>query len=146
MPSHGSACRTTTGLGNGPCGLDGVRRHAAHAADAGASEQQISDALLLSYNGVYAAPPSSPTLYARTATASTTSQTFTYKLVRTSPVITAVVRGPADAVSLAQDAEQPGVHTVQWDGARASEGDWRFVVSGLDDTGRTTSAEQRLRR
>jgi len=132
--------RTAMGLGTGPSAamaFDGTLL-TRPTADA---EQQIADALFFSYNGVYAAPPSSTTL-SPNGDGIDDVQTFTYKLVRASQVSVAVV-GPSGAtVSLAQDAEQPGVHTVQWNGAGGAEGDWRFVVTGLDDTGRTTTADR----
>lgn len=104
-------------------------------------EQQISDALFLSYNGVYAAPPSSTTL-SPNGDGVDDVVTFSYKLVRPSQV-TASLAGPGGAaITLAQDAEQPGVHTLQWDGSGAVEGNWRFVVTGVDDTGRTTTADR----
>ena len=106
-----------------------------------AGEQPISDALLFSYNGVYAASPSSSTL-SPNGDGVDDALTFSYKLVRPSQV-SAVVAGPGGAsVTLAQDAEQPGVHTLQWDGAGAAEGGWRFVVTGVDDAGRMTTADR----
>jgi flagellar hook assembly protein FlgD len=108
----------------------------------GASEQQISDALLLSYSGVYAAPPSSATL-SPNGDGVDDLATFTYKLVRPSNV-TALVQGPGGtSVTLAQDAEQPGIHTLQWDGKNV-EGTWRFLVTAVDDRGRTTSADRQF--
>jgi flagellar hook assembly protein FlgD len=108
----------------------------------GATEQSISDALLLSYNGVYAAPPSSTTLSPNDDGVDDV-ETFTYKLVRPSTV-TAVVQGPERAtVTLAQEAQQPGIHTVQWDGKNV-EGTWRFLVTAVDDTGRTTTADRQF--
>jgi flagellar hook assembly protein FlgD len=107
----------------------------------GGVEQQISDALLLSYTGVYAAPPATDVLSPNGDGVDDT-QTFTYKLVRPSQV-TASLAGPGGATQvLAQDAEQPGVHTLQWDGANAAEGSWRFSVAATDDAGRTTTAER----
>jgi hypothetical protein len=103
-------------------------------------EPPIADALLLSYNGVYAAPPSSTTLSPNGDGVDDTI-TFAYKLVRRSQVTASVV-GPAGTVPLAQDTEDPGVHTLQWNGAGAVEGDWRFVVSGVDDTGRASTADR----
>jgi Phosphodiester glycosidase len=106
-----------------------------------ATEQPLSDALVLAYAGVYAAAPSSATLSPNGDGVDDT-QTFTYKLVRPSQV-TASVSGPDHAsVVLAQDTEQPGTHTIAWDGTGAAEGAWRFVVTGTDDTGRTTTAER----
>jgi hypothetical protein len=132
--------RTAMGLGTGPSAsmaFDGTLL-TRPTAD---TEQQISDALFFSYNGVYAAPSSSTTL-SPNGDGVDDVQTFTYKLVRASQVSAAVVGPSGTAISLAQDAEQPGAHTLQWNGAGGAEGDWRFVVTGLDDTGRTTTAER----
>jgi hypothetical protein len=131
--------KVATGLGNGPAAsmaFDG----ALLTRPTGASEQQISDALLYSYSGVYAAPLPSPTL-SPNGDGIDDVASFTYKLVRPSSV-TAVVQGPGGtSVTLAQDSEQPGIHTLQWDG-KSVEGTWRFLVTGVDDTGRTTSADR----
>jgi hypothetical protein len=133
--------KVATGLGNGPAAsmaFDG----ALLTRPTGASEQQISDALLLSYSGVYAAPPSSATL-SPNGDGVDDLATFTYKLVRPSNV-TALVQGPGGtSVTLAQDAEQPGIHTLQWDGKNV-EGTWRFLVTAVDDRGRTTSADRQF--
>jgi hypothetical protein len=108
-----------------------------------ASEQPIADALMLTYTGVYAAPPGSDTL-SPNGDGVDDVQTFTYKLVRPSQV-TASVIGPSNAtVTLAQDAEQPGIHTLQWDGAGAAEGSWRFSVAATDDLGRPTTADRQF--
>jgi Phosphodiester glycosidase len=106
-----------------------------------ADEQQISDALMLSYNGVYAAPLASTTLSPNGDGVDDVAS-FAYKLVRPSRV-TATVIGP-DRIprTLVQDSEQPGVYTLQWDGSGAVEGSWRFSVTGVDDLGRTTTAER----
>ena len=129
--------RTAMGLGTGTS--------AAMAFDGTlltrASEQPIADALMLTYSGVYAAPLASTTL-SPNGDGVDDMQTFTYKVVRPSQVTAAVV-GPGNAtVTLAQDTEQPGVHTLQWDGAGAAEGNWRFTVTATDDTGRTTTADR----
>jgi Phosphodiester glycosidase len=131
--------KTAMALGNGPAAsmaFDGSLL----TRPTGASEQQISDALLLSYTGVYAAPPSSTTLSPNDDGVDDAA-TFAYKLVRPSTV-SAVVQGPDRAtVQLVQEAQQPGIHTVQWDG-KSVEGSWRFLVTAVDDTGRTTSADR----
>ena len=58
-------------------------------------------------------------------------------------MVTASLIGPDRSTrSLVQDAEQPGVHTLGWDGKDAVEGNWRFVVTGTDDLGRVTSADR----
>src|SRR5581483_11742944 len=105
------------------------------------TEQPVADALFLSYYGVYAAPPSSATL-SPNGDGVDDVQTFTYKLVRPANVNASVVGPDRVPRVLLQDAEQPGVHTVQWDGAGAAEGSWRFVVTAGDDLGRTTTAER----
>jgi flagellar hook assembly protein FlgD len=106
-------------------------------------EQPISDALLLSYSGVYAAPPATDVLSPNGDGVDDT-QTFTYKLVRASQVTASLVAPDGTQQVLAQDAEQPGVHTLQWppEGSAAAEGNWRFSVTATDDQGRTTSAER----
>jgi hypothetical protein len=133
--------KTAMGLGNGPSAsmaFDGTLL----TRPTGATEQQISDALLLSYTGVYAAPPSSTTL-SPNGDGVDDVETFAYKLVRPSSV-TAVVQGPEGAsITLAQDTEQPGIHTVQWDG-KSLEGTWRFLVTAVDETRRTTSADRQF--
>jgi flagellar hook assembly protein FlgD len=106
-----------------------------------AVEQPIADALVLSYNGTYAAPLASTTL-SPNGDGVDDVQTFTYKLLRRSQVTASVVGPDRAAVALAQEAEDPGIHTVQWDGQGAAEGAWRFVVTATDDQSRTTSAER----
>jgi flagellar hook assembly protein FlgD len=132
--------RTAMALGSGPS--------AAMAFDGslltrptGPAEQPISDALVLSYNGVYAAPPGT-TVLSPNGDGVDDTQTFSYKLVRPSQV-TATLIGPDRSTRvLVQDAEQPGAHTLEWDGKDAVEGNWRFSVTGTDDLGRPTTAER----
>ena len=105
------------------------------------TEPPVGDALLLSYTGVYAAPPSSDVISPNGDGVDDT-ETFTYKLIVPSQV-TATLTGPGGAaLTLAQDAEQPGLHTVTWNGQPSTEGQWKFVVSGTDSGGHTTSAER----
>jgi hypothetical protein len=128
--------RTAMGLGTGTA--------AAMAFDGTpltrATEQPLSDALVLAYTGVYAADPSAATLSPNGDGVDDT-ETFTYKVVRPSQV-TASVIGPGGTQVLAQAAQQPGTYTVPWDGKDAVEGAWRFSVSAVDDLGRTTTAER----
>jgi Phosphodiester glycosidase len=131
--------RTAMGLGTGPATAMAFDGTLLTRPTAGV-EQPVSDALLLSYNGVYAAPPSSTTL-SPNGDGVDDELSLTYKLVRPSQV-TATVVGPGRTVTLAKDAEQPGVHTLAWDGSGAQEGSWRFVVAAVDDAGHTTTAER----
>jgi flagellar hook assembly protein FlgD len=110
------------------------------------AERPISDALVLSYAGVYAPLPSADVLSPNGDGVDDT-QTLSYKLVRPSHV-TATLAGPGGAtITLASDDEQPGLHTLQWagtngDGSPAAEGSWRFLVTATDDLGRTSDAER----
>jgi flagellar hook assembly protein FlgD len=131
---------TAMGLGSGPpadMAFDGTLL----TRPSGKVEPPIADALLLSYTGVYAAPPSTDVVSPNGDGVNDT-ETFAYKLVAPSQV-TAAVTGPHGVrVTLAQDAEQPGLHTVTWDGHPNTEGQWKFVVSGTEASGRTTTAER----
>jgi flagellar hook assembly protein FlgD len=109
-------------------------------------EQPLADALVLSYAGVYAAPPSVAVLSPNGDGVDDT-QALAYKLVRPSHV-TATLTGPdGTTLTLASDDEQPGVHTLAWDGrsvdgSPAVEGSWRFDVTAVDDLGRTSTAQR----
>jgi len=110
----------------------------------GGVEQPISDALLLSYAGVYAAPPTTMALSPNGDGVDDT-QTFSYKVLRPSQVTATVVGPDGSTQTLASDAEQPGIHTLPWSGQTAAgtpaaEGNWTFQVTATDDTGRTTTA------
>jgi flagellar hook assembly protein FlgD len=138
---------TAMGLGSGASAamaFDGslLTRQSAPA------EPVLSDALLLSYNGVYAAPPGADVV-SPNGDGVDDAQTFTYKLLRPSTV-TASLTGPDKQVrTLVQDAEQPGVHTIEWNAETATatpevEGAWKFTVTAVDDQGRTTSADRQF--
>ena len=131
---------TAMGLGNGPAAgmaFDGTLL----TRPSKKAEQPIGDALLLSYTGVYAAPPSSDVVSPNGDDVDDT-ETFSYKLIAPSQV-TATLTGPGGAhLTLAQDAEDPGVHTLAWNGQPSTEGQWKFVVSGTETGGRTTTAER----
>ncbi len=129
--------QTAMGLGSGTSAAMAFEGALLTRAD----EQQISDALMLSYNGVYAAPLVSTTL-SPNGDGVDDFASFAYKLVRPSQVTASVIGPDRTARTLVQDSEQPGVHTLQWDGSGAVEGSWRFSVTGVDDLGRTTTAER----
>ena len=132
--------QTAMALGSGPASamaFDGTLLTRPQAD----AEQPVSDALFYSYNGVYAAPPSSTTL-SPNGDGVDDVQTFTYKLVRPSNVNASVIGPDKSTRVLAEDAEQPGIHTLQWDGAGAVEGNWRFSITAADDAARTTTADR----
>jgi hypothetical protein len=136
---------TAMGLGTGP--------YAAMAFDGtlltrptGSAEQPVSDALLLTYSGVYAAPPSSAVLSPNGDGVDDT-QTFTYRLVRPAQVTATLVAPDGSTRVLAQDSEQPGDHVLDWNaetsaGAPEAEGKWRFEVRAVDDRGVATVADR----
>ncbi|HEX3453336.1 MAG TPA: phosphodiester glycosidase family protein, partial [Gaiellaceae bacterium] len=104
---------------------------------------KVSDALVLSYSGIYAAPPSEPVLSPNGDGVADT-ETLVYRVVRPSQVV-ATLTGPGNTqITLANDAESPGLHTLTWNGtdgsALAPEGKWTFTVSGTDDRSITTTA------
>ncbi len=106
---------------------------------------KVSDALVLSYGGVYAAPPSTPVLSPNGDRAGDT-ESFSYRVARPSHVA-ATLKGPGGAlIPLVDDSESAGLHVLPWDGtvqgAPAAEGKWTFTVTGTDDRNVTTSAER----
>ena len=56
-------------------------------------------------------------------------QTFTYKLVRPSQVTATLIGPDRSTRTLVQDAEQPGVHTLEWDGERPRSRALALLVS-----------------
>jgi hypothetical protein len=101
------------------------------------AEQPIADALVLSYTGVYAAPPAADVVSPNGDGVDDT-QTFTVKVVRASQ-LTATLTGPNKAaLVLAQASEQPGTYTFPWDPTGAAEGDWTFTVSDGSTTAQRT--------
>jgi len=107
----------------------------------GETEAKLSDALVLSYAGVYAAPPSAPVL-SPNGDGAGDGETLVFQLARPSDV-TATLAGPNNTkITLANGAESPGVHTLTWDGANGAEGQWTFTVTATDDRKVTTTAQK----
>jgi flagellar hook assembly protein FlgD len=106
---------------------------------------KVSDALVLSYNGVYAASPSAPVL-SPNGDGVADIEELTYRVVRPSHVV-ATLFGPGGArLTLAKAAAAAGQHSFGWNGTEAGspapEGRWTFVVSATDDRKVTTSAQR----
>ncbi|HET7352534.1 MAG TPA: phosphodiester glycosidase family protein [Gaiellaceae bacterium] len=113
----------------------------------GDAEAKLSDALVLSYSGVYAAPPSTPVL-SPNGDGAGDSETLAFQVARPSNVV-ATLTGPSDTkITLASGAESPGVHTLTWDGTSggtpAPEGQWTFAVTATDDRSVTTTAQRTI--
>jgi len=107
----------------------------------GETEAKLSDALVLSYAGVYAAPPSAPVL-SPNGDGAGDDETLVFQLARPSDV-SATLAGPNNTkITLANGAESPGVHTLTWDGANGAEGQWTFTVTATDDRKVTTTAQK----
>jgi len=106
---------------------------------------KVSDALVLSYSGVYAAPPSADVLSPNGDGASEV-ESFSFRVARPSDLV-ARLAGPGGAeVTLANGATKPGLHTLGWNGttggAPAPEGKWTFTVTATDDRKVTTTAQR----
>lgn len=112
----------------------------------GGKEQPVSDALLLSYTGVYAAPPSADVLSPNGDGVDDT-ESFTYDLVRASTVTATLVGPDRSTRILVQDGEEPGEHTLAWDGttasgATAAEGNWKLTLAAVDNRSVASTAER----
>jgi hypothetical protein len=111
----------------------------------GGTVPKVSDALVLTYSGIYASPPSASVLSPNGDGVDDT-ETLSYRVVRPSHVL-ATLAGPGGAkITLANGPETPGVHTFGWKGTQgkgfAPEGSWTLTVTGTDDRKLTTSAQR----
>jgi hypothetical protein len=135
---------TAFGLGSGsPAGIafDGSLLTRPSAG----TTPKVSDALVLSYTGVYAPPPSTSVL-SPNGDGVGDSETLSYRLARPAQVA-ATLTGPGGSkITLANGAEQAGAHTFAWSGTQAGslapEGKWTFTVTATDDRNVTTSAQR----
>jgi hypothetical protein len=106
---------------------------------------KVSDALVLSYSGVYAAPPLTPVLSPNGDGVGDVEE-LSYRVVRPSHVVL-TLSGPGGAKLTRVDvSEAPGLHSFGWNGtiagAPAPEGMWTFTVTGTDNRNVTTSAQR----
>ncbi|MER3487486.1 MAG: hypothetical protein C4307_01480, partial [Chloroflexota bacterium] len=114
-------------------------------ADPG-GERPIADALLVSYEGIYAPLPAEAVL-SPNGDGVAEAQSLAYKVVRPSTVTASLV-GP-DGVPRLTQSEQvgPGTYPLEWAGRREDgtpelEGRWTWRVSAVDDLGRASSDER----
>lgn len=106
---------------------------------------KVSDALVLSYTGIFAAPPSADVL-SPNGDGADDVESLSFRVARPSHVV-ALLAGPSGAkVTLADGAEPPGLHALGWNGtvggSPAPEGKWTFTLTGTDDRNVTTSAQR----
>jgi hypothetical protein len=109
-------------------------------------ERAISDALLVSYTGVYAPRPSEPVL-SPNGDGVGDRELLSYKVVRPSTV-TAKIVGADGVPRFTQSGPQaPGTYKFTWTGTKADgsvdiEGKWHWLVTASDDLGRQSSVDQ----
>jgi flagellar hook assembly protein FlgD len=105
----------------------------------------VSDVLVLSYTGVYVAPPSSQVL-SPNGDGAGDSETLAYRIARPSSVVAKLAGPGGTTTTLASEPQSPGLHTFTWDGTVAGrpapEGGWTFGVTATDDRNVTTSAQR----
>jgi len=109
------------------------------------TEAKLSDALVLSYTGVYAAPPSTPVL-SPNGDGAGDSEALSYRVARPSTVVATLAGPRGTKITLATGAQSPGLHTFAWDGSNggtlAPEGAWTLAVTATDDRNVTTSDQR----
>lgn len=111
-----------------------------------AGEHAISTALLLSYTGVEAPPPSVSVLSPNGDGAGDLEQ-LVYKVVRGS-LVTAKLTGPGGvSIPIVTDKQtQPGTYPIRWDGtdgngALEPEGTWTWDVAAVDSRGSSHASQ-----
>jgi hypothetical protein len=109
-------------------------------------ERAISEALLVSYAGVYAPPPSEPVLSPNGDGVGDREQ-LSYKIVRPSTVTAKIVGADGVARFTQSGPQAPGTYKfsstgTKTDGTVDTEGRWHWLVTAVDDLGRQSSADQ----
>jgi len=109
-------------------------------------ERAISEALLVSYAGVYAPPPSDPVL-SPNGDGVGDRELLSYKVVRPSTVTAKIVGADGVARFTQGGPQAAGTYKFSWtgtktDGSVDTEGRWHWLVTAVDDLGRQSSADQ----
>ncbi len=109
-----------------------------------AGERAVADALLVSYSGVQVTQPDG-TVVSPNGDGFADIQPLAYKVVRPSTV-TAELVGPGRAIQYSSGTSRlPGTYRFAFPGEGfppPTEGLWRWVVTAVDDAGRTSKAER----
>lgn len=109
-------------------------------------ERPVAEALLVTYDGVYAPPLGSRTLSPNGDGAGERSQ-VAFKLVRPT-ALTAQLLGPGGIVrDMGSGQRAPGRFALSWtganpDGTPAPEGRWDWRLTAVDDLGRTSKVDR----
>jgi hypothetical protein len=103
-------------------------------------ELPLSDALLVSYYGVYV-PQVAPVL-SPNGDGVDEKLSLSYRIVRPSTVIASLVGPGGVTQTLDAGPKSSGTYKFSWDGAGAAEGRWRLNVSATDDQGRPSTADR----
>ena len=97
-----------------------------------AGESPVADALVVTYEGVYAPAPAPTVAVGKT-------EALAYKVVRRSTV-TATLTGPGGTTMLDAGTKEPGAYTFNWTATTA--GKWTLSVDAVDDLGRSSSTDR----
>jgi hypothetical protein len=140
-------CVTASGLEPGPSTAMAFDSQLLNRPSDPSGERAVSEALLLAYEGVYVPPPSDVVL-SPNGDGRGDKETLSYKVVRPSTV-TAKIVGPDGVARLSQTGGPlaPGTYHLTFSGTKPdgtvdTEGRWHWVVSAVDDLGRSSSADQ----
>ena len=109
-------------------------------------QRAISEALLVSYAGVYAPPPSEPVLSPNGDGVGDREQ-LSYKIVRPSTVTAKIVGADGVARFTQSGPQAPGTYKFSSTGTKTddtvdTEGRWHWLVTAVDDLGRQSSSDQ----
>jgi hypothetical protein len=109
-------------------------------------ERPVSEGLFVVYTGVHAPAPAEPVLSPNGDGVAET-QSLAYKVVRPSTVTVSLVGPDRVARRLESGPKPPGVYPLTWagvtaDGAPEPEGDWRFSVTAVDESGQSSTADR----
>ena len=112
------------------------------------AESAVSEALLVSYAGVYAPLPAAPVLSPNGDGVAEKEQ-LAYRVVRPSTVSANLIGPDGVARFTFSGAAQPGTYPMDWSGLKSDgtpdvEGLYRWVVSATDDLGRASVFERRF--
>lgn len=105
------------------------------------SERAVSNALMLFYYGVYAAPPSEPVV-SPNGDGVAEKELVSYKVVRPSTVRARLLGPNGKPVWREQVEREPGTYPFEVAREALKEGTWRWVVSAVDSDGVESKIER----